>query len=256
MKKSVLATTVAMMTVLSVNVVSAGFFSDLGSVISNGVKGETRNVTQQVAPQQQAVSIDMEGMTGKQQHLLRAMSLGMYLVAESNVALNQGVGKDASSTIEAVGLLKSQSSESSIKKAMKLMKKDTVSSKEFEAAANGTEVQKAQLKAAMEKASKYRYASYACLAMAATDSVGLIQEAGTTIKGLSISNLGQISQLKSYVSVGKMAASLFNNTKKGYSEYDKKANTAKQILNPDEAKADDSEVKALAQEAFDGNLGI
>lgn len=256
MKKAAIATTVVTLVTLSTSIASASFFSDLGDKISGAFKGETKKVEQRVAPQQQPVSVDIDSMTGKQKHLLRAMSLGLYLVAESNVILNQGVGKDATNTVSAIELLKSQSSEDSLKEATKLMKKDTVSSKEFDAAANGTDAQKAQLKSAMEKASLYRYASYICLAMAARDSGSLIQEAGSAIKGLGVSNLNQTNQIKGYLAVGKMAASLFNNTQKGYSDYDKKANKAKQILNPAEAKADDSAVQALAQQAFDGNLGL
>ena len=58
------------------------------------------------------------------------------------------------------------------------------------------------------------------------------------------------------MSTGNMAKSLFNQTKKGYAAYDKKANKAKQLLNPNEAKADDKEVKALAQQALDGGFNF
>ena len=256
MKKSVLATATALMMVLSVNTASASFLSDLGSKISSSVKSVEKKVKPAPKQQQQPVQVDMQGMSVQQQKLLNTMSIGMLLVAKSNVVLNDAVGKDTNNTVAAMNLLKAEPSKKNIDNMTKVLKDSENDSKDFDAMANGTAEQKAKLKAAMEESSKYRYASYICFGLAVRDGANLVKEAGSAVKSIGLSNVSQSKELKTYMSTGNMAKSLFNQTKKGYAAYDKKANKAKQLLNPDEAKADDTEVKALAQQALDGGFNF
>lgn len=252
MKKSVLAAATAMMMIVSVNTASASFLSGLGDKISGSVKKVEQKA--KPAPAQQPVQVDMQGMSGQQQKLLKTMSIGMLFVAKSNVVLNDAVGKSTNDTVAAMNLLQSQNTKENIDNLSKVLKDSSNESADFEAMANGTAEQKAKLKAAMEEASLYRYASYVCFGLAVRDGGNLAKEAGSAIKSIGLSNISQSNQLKTYVSTGNMAKNLYNQTKKGYSAYDKKANKAKQLLNPNEAKADDSKVKALAQQALDGGF--
>lgn len=251
--KSVIAVTLAVMMAMSVNTASASFLSGLGSKIS----GAFKQVEQKVKPEkkaQQPVQVDMQGLTGQQQRVLNRLSAGMILVAKSNIALNEALGKNNDQTVQAVNLLQSNKTKDNIENLSKALKKNTNKSSDFDAIANGTNAQKANLKSAMEKANLYRYASYICFGLAVRDGGKLVKDAGSAIKSIGLSNLSQSNQLKTYVSTGNMAKNLYKQTKKGYADYDKKANKAKQLLNPNEVKADDSKVKALAQQALDGGF--
>lgn len=226
---------------------SAGFLSGIGEAVRN-VTGSA----EETAP----VEVDMENLTSRQQKVLTDLARGMVLVANSNMHLENALGRDTTETLATVNLVKESPTEEGIKNLTDQLKKTKYSSKDFDAVANGTEEQKQALKTAMEKASINRYASYICLALAAKDGASLVQDIKPAMKSFSLENMELLNQLKGIMSTAQFAQKMYTNTQKAYKDYDSKSNKARQLLNPEEAKSDSEQVKNLAASVMDGGLGI
>ena len=244
MKKFV--TAVAMAAIVGINSITyAGF--GLPSVPKvPAIGGSSASKSEEAAK-----PIDISGLTSKQSRVVKMMSAALVASATANVELNNALGKNTDGITEAVNLVKSSPDNiNNLKKLDKEIKANEASSKEFEAISNGTEVQKSALKSAMEKASYYRWASYRCFGLAADASAGMVKEAGDALK--STKDFNQISKIKNVMDTGKLAASLFDESKKQFDLYDKNAAAAKQKLDVKEAKSDDAAVKDILAQMQDG----
>ena len=117
-----------------------------------------------------------------------------------------------------------------------------------------TDEQKQTLKTAMEQSSRYRFASYIVLGLAAKDAIGLGKDAGSAIKTMGVLDAAKSKEVKGIVSTANMAKGLLGSTQSEFSEYDKNSHEAKQLLNPKEAKSTDADVADLAKKAMDGGF--
>lgn len=231
-----------MVVMMAGGMASASWFGDLAnSFLGSGMSAATSISAE-----------DMQNLTGNETDIIKTMAAGMMFAAKADEELRVAVGQSANDDIEAINLLKSDKSKSGLEQAARLLKQSKpLESKDYDSFANGTEEQKKTLKSAMERASQYRHVSDICLAAAAVQGVSVIKDARALLMSRDLS---RISELNHIISTGKMANRLLKQTRKGFAAYDKKANKAKQILNPEEAASDSEKVKEMAKQAKDGGF--
>ncbi|WP_455653400.1 hypothetical protein [Phascolarctobacterium sp.] len=240
MKTKNIALTLALVTLVSCsNLAFAGFsVPGVGGGATN--KQETKS----------EVKVDLSQLTGQQSKVLKMMAAAMICSAQANMEVNTALGKSNAELITKMNALKQDPIKDNVTNLSKELKKTENTKADFDKLANGSEADKAALKAAMEKASYYKYASYICFGMAIKDASGMMSEASSALK--SVKDFGQINQLKGIINTGKMASALYSETQANFKNYDNAAATAKQLLNPNEAKADNAESQKLAENIQDG----
>jgi len=205
------------------------------------------------ASTQQAANLDLSGLTTKQTRVINMLRAAYNCTATSNTLLLNALGNNtgANAIMAAQNLLKEKPQDkAALKNLDKAVKENQPKADTFKSIANGTADQKATLKAAMEQASTYKWASYACFGLAINEAAGMIKEAGTDLH--SVHDMNTINKLNGIISTGKMASSLYNDTKKIYGAYDTNTSNIKQLLGVQEATADSAAVKEAVNNVTDG----
>lgn len=179
------------------------------------------------------------------------MAAAYYNVANANVAVQTALGndKEANKIIAAKNALAKAPNNGNLKKLQKINEATKVDSAKLTAISQGSEVQKANLKTALEDASAYKFASYINFASAAALAPGMVKEA--TSLSSSVKDLSIINKLKGIIDTGNMAGTLFNATKVNFAALDKQTADVKQVLGVTEASADSAKAKELSKAAGD-----
>lgn len=239
MKTKNIALTLALVTLVSCsNLAFAGF--SVPGVGGSQNKQETKS----------EVKVDISQMTAQQGKVVKMMAAALVCSANANIEINNALGKSNPDLMTAVNALQQNPIKDNVSNVSKELKKISNTKADFEKLANGSGADKAALKAAMEKASYYKYASYICFGLAIKDAGGMMSEASSALK--SVKDLGQINKLKGIINTGKMASALYSETQANFKSYDTASATAKQSLDPSEAKTDDVQAQNIAKNIMDG----
>lgn len=243
MKKMLLVA--AMATVLGVNNMADAAFGVPKLPGAGGAKAE-----------ESAPAVDLTNLSATQTRLLAEMALGYTMVLQANAEVMEAMGdKNANKILAAASELKKNQNIKSLKNAKKLNDGIKYDSAALAKIVNGTEEQKAAMKAALNKAGVYKHISYIAFGAAVKDGAEVVQEAGQVLG--NVKDLGVIAKVKGMLDTGKMANDMFNGSKASFDALGAATAEAKQVLGVSEPKASDDSVKQAMQEAADGfNLNL
>lgn len=246
MKKKAVATAVAGMMMVS-NMAFAGFgLPSLGGALGGGNKKEVATET--------AKPLDLSGVTGKQELLLRTMNAGMIYAAMAQNEIGEAMGQTDKNLMATVGTIQKNLATDK-KDASKLGKElKSPTAVDFDKFANGTDDQKAKLKEAMGKASGYKQISDVLFVAALAQAPGVLSETSSMLGKTKDFNV--LGTLNGIIGTCKQANSLNGVRQKFFSDYAKNSANAKALLKPTEVKLDAASLKKAADNSKDGNFNF
>lgn len=194
----------------------------------------------------------LDFVTEKQGRLLLVAGAATYLAVKVDLVIRDSLEMNTDDDMAAISLLQQTRSKKNMEKAVKLLNHSKIEEKDFDIIIHGTDAQRAKLKHAMEEASRYRAASNILLGISVPLAVQVIQETVDAVKNEDV--VTAIVKGRGFISTARTVKWMIGKIKEHHADYNLKANTAKQMLNPMEATTKDKDIQTMADTAQDGGL--
>lgn len=195
-----------------------------------------------------AQAVDLSDLTSKQTNVLKYTAAGLLNAADGVIEVKKALKMDTTKDVAARSALEKEQSNKTVNELNKQISVGMPDKAAIDKVANGTEEQKAALKAALSKAETYKLASYISLGTAAVNAGKCASEATSALK--STKDMKAISKLNGMVKTFQLAGGMLPNIQKLYKEYDSNAASAKEALGVKQPSQAD--ISKQAKDAEDG----
>lgn len=222
MKKLVLGVTVAALVG-----VSSSCFAGFG-LPKVAVPKVAKPAQPAAASKEQSAPVDLSDLTAKQTRVLKYTAAGLLNATDALIEVKKALNLDITKDLAARTALENEQTNKNISSLSKQIASAPINKTDIDKIANGTDEQKGNLKAALNRAETLKMASYISLGTAAVNAGKCATEATSALKATK--DLQAIGKINGMVKTFQMAGTMLPNVQKLFKAYDSNAASAKEIL--------------------------